>query len=113
MKYQKPDRKGGLDRRELLPALPYGWASDTNLADLEFCRSEELSKRGRQIVMLQRKLNRRHQEAELIAGIIALAFKTNSEEVALLQKRPHCVGDLDLANRAGFRSLDLSKDIRR
>src|SRR5688500_17602543 len=72
-----------------------------------------LGEGGAEVVALKREFDRRFEEAELVAGIVACAFELQSVDGSVAEKVAQAVGELDLAAGAGLHGLDGLEDFRR
>jgi hypothetical protein len=80
-----------------------GFSIPLVLAILELQLLQIFSEVGAELVALAGELERRLEEAQLVAGVGALAFEGVAVDLFLLEQLPQAVGELQFAGCAQFR----------
>src|SRR5271165_625184 len=80
-----------------------GFSIPLVLAILELQLLQIFSEVGAEVVALAGELERRLEEAQLVAGVGALAFEDVAVDLFLLEQLPQAVGELQFAGCAQFR----------
>jgi hypothetical protein len=80
------------------------WVFDpSGPCDSRVAASSDILGVGAELVALEGELERRLEEAQLVAGVVALAFEGVAVDLLLLEQLPQAVGELQFAACAQFR----------
>ena len=89
------------------------WASSRSITGHTFSAAEELAQLVAHRRVAQAELDRRGEEAERVARVVAGELAHHPVERRPRRLRPQGVGELDLAAPSGLQTGDLVEDVRR